>query len=218
MADDPKAPEPKTPEPPDIKALVADAVKQHGDMNTAYHALLRDRDTLRDELGETKKRLPKDGHVVLDPESAKTFAAYQTYGPPEALAKALEDGKTAATERDDLRFTQHMGEVSGLMKWKPSVLADRVKASGVETVIKDEPDPKAPTGAKLRVPHVKLEGDKTVPLAEYAKQHWADYLPALSAEPPKPEMQRGSPPSNGQGPPRPAVAEKSGRPLQPLVR
>lgn len=221
---DPETPKPKSKakaeatETPDIKAMIADAVKQHGDLNVAYLMVSKERDTLRDELGATKERLPKEGHVVLDPDGAKRWADYQALGEPSALSKRIADGEAAATERDDLKFQSHIGEVATLEKWKPKVLADRVKASGIETFIKEEPDPKDPKGAKLRVPHVKLEGDKTTPLADYAKEHWGDYLPALQAEPAKAESLRGSPPSNGHTPQRPAVAEKSGRPLQPLVR
>jgi hypothetical protein len=217
MADEPTPKEPAA-EPVDVEALVAKAVKQHGDMNTAYHALLRERDTLRDELAATKGNLPKDGAVVLEGDPAKAWAAYQALGEPSAIAKQLETGTAAAAERDELKFNAHIGEVSTLAKMRPSVLADRVKASGVEIVVKEEPDPKAPTGAKLKVPHVKGEGEKTTPLDEYAKANWADYLPALSAEPAPPATPRGSPPTHGNGPPRPAVPDRSSRPLQPLVR
>ena len=219
MADEiPKEKAPETPAAPDLAALAAELLKQHGgDQGRALMAVMGERDKFRDEAAETRKRLPKDGHVVLDPEAAKAWAAYQAYGPPEVIGKALEDGKTAATERDDLKFQAHTAAVAGLMKWKPGVLADRVKASGVETVIKEEADPKAPTGAKLKVPHVKLEGDKTQPLAEYAAAHWGDYLPALSAEPAKVETPRGSPPSNGHTPARPAVPSTD-QPRRSLVR
>lgn len=222
-------PDPETPKPrskvrteatetPDIKAMIADAVKQHGDLNVAYLMVSKERDTLRDELGATKERLPKEGHVVLDPDGAKRWADYQALGEPSALSKRIADGEAAATERDDLKFQSHIGEVAGLAKWKPKVLADRIKASGIETLIKEEPDPKDPKGAKLRVPHVKLEGDKTTPLADYAKEHWGDYLPALQAEPAKAESLRGSPSFTGANPARPPVVVKTDQPRRSLVR
>jgi hypothetical protein len=231
MSDEPKEPEPK-PEPnPTAKSgnaitaeqfnkLVDTIMKNRsGDPIVAdLRGVIADRDKYRDELADVKARLPKEGSVILDADGAKAWAAYQGLGDPAALTKALDEGKTAATERDDLKFNAHMGEVSGLMKWKPGVLADRVRTSGVEVIVKDEPNPKDPKAPKLKVPHVKLEGDKTTPLADYAKEHWADYLPALSTEPAKPEIPRGSPTSNGQAPPRPAVVATGDRPTRPLVR
>jgi hypothetical protein len=221
MADEPAPKEPAKPAEPapvDIKALVADAVKQHGDMNTAYHALLRERDTIRDELAATKGKLPRADAVVLDAAQAKLMAAWQAIGEPDDVVKRLDAGTKAVEERDKLKFDAHMGEVSTLAKMRPAVLADRVKASGVEILIQEVADPKAPTGAKIRVPHVKGEGDKTTPLADYATEHWADSLPALSVEPAAPAAPRGSPSTTGNGPPRPPVVERTGRPLQSLVR
>ncbi len=221
----PETPKPKRGAKPATEPLTADDVaellKAHsGDSNAALRTVLAERDRYRDEASEAKGRLPKEGSVVLDADAAKAWAAYQGHGTPEAIAKALEDGKTAATERDDLKFQSHIGEVAGLMKWKPGVLADRVRALKLETVIKEEPDPKDLKGDKLRVPHVKLEGDKTISLADHAKAtpELADYLPALQLEPAKAESLRGSPTTNGQGPPRPAVTDKSSRPLPSLVR
>jgi hypothetical protein len=229
MADD-VTPEPEpTPKPAKGKAKpaaepltaddVAELLKAHGgDQGAAIRSVMADRDKFRDEATELRGKLPKEGHVVLDPERAKTLAAYEAMGDPAGLAKAIEDGKTATAERDDLKFQSHMGEVASLQKWKPGVLADRVKASGIATLIKEEPNPKDAKGAKLRVPHVVLEGDKTTPLTDYAKEHWGDYLPALQTEPAKPEFSRGSPSSNGHTPARPAVVQKSDQPHRSLVR
>jgi hypothetical protein len=230
MPDDPTPePEPtpksKTKAKPAPEPLTADDVaellKAHGgDQGAAIRAVMAERDKFRDEATELKARIPKEGSVVLDQAQAALWAAYQAHGTPEAIAKALEAGTAATAERDELKFQSHIGEVASLMKWKPGVLADRVNALKLETIINEEPDPKDPRGAKIKVPHVKLEGDKTVSLADHAKATpgLADYLPALQTEPAKTAYERGSPSSNGNGPPRPAVIEKSGRPLSPLVR
>jgi len=224
--DENKEPEPKptkTKAKPATEPLTADDVaellKAHGgDQGAAIRSVMADRDKYRDEATELRGKLPKEGHVVLDPERARTLAAYEALGDPAGLAKQLEAGQTATAERDDLKFHAHMGEVGTLAKMKPKVLADRVKASGIEVIVKEEADPKDLKGGKLRVPHVKLEGDKTQALADYAKEHWGDYLPALQAEPAKAESFRGSPPTNGQSPARPAVVQKPDQPHRSFVR
>jgi hypothetical protein len=221
MADDPK---PETPKPaeappaPDFPKLIAEAVKQHGNADAAFHAVLRDHYLLRDELAATKAKLPKDGHVVIDPDRAKTVAAYEALGDPAGLAKALEAGTAAAAERDELKFRSHVGKIAKLMNWDEDVLAERVKATGAEVLIKDEPDPKDPKKT-VQVPHVKGEGDKTTKLAEHAAAapQWSKYLASLSLEPPKPPSLHGSPPSHGHTPPRPPVTEKSNQPRRSFV-
>lgn len=196
----------------DLSKAIKDVVKDHaGDRDAALRTVMLDRDKLRDEAAELRGKLPKEGVVILDDDARALWETYQALGKPEDLTKALETGKAAGDELASLKHERFIGEVAGLVKWKPSVLADRVAATKVEVVVKDEPDPKDPKKqATLKVPHVKLDGDKTQPLASYAETHWADYLPALKVEPAKPiPPPLGSPPQGDGTPPRPKLDPKA---------
>ena len=99
-----------------------------------------------------------------------------------------------------------------LAGFKPTVLDRLAVQDGLTVVIKAEKDK---AGKDVEVPHVKGEGDATTPLADYAKTHWADFLPALKGEEARPTPP-GSPHRAGATPPKPET--NPDRPRRSLVR
>src|SRR4051812_13355314 len=56
-------------------------LKQHGnDAAAAVRAVLGDRDGIAKERDELKAKLPKDGHRVIDPDTAKALDEFTALG------------------------------------------------------------------------------------------------------------------------------------------
>jgi hypothetical protein len=202
------------PPAPDLAKIADDLIKKHGgDHGAAVRAILADRDGLATQLAETRARLPRDGHRVIDPDTGKVLDEFLGLGlKPADVTKALADrdelGKRVAAH-DSEKLWSKMG---GLVGFKASVLQERAEKDGLVPELGDAKDKegrpiKDKEGRAVQVPYVKDkdDGDKPIPLTDYAAKHWGDYLPAL-----KPDSLRvvspplGSPPASG-GPPRPAV-------------
>lgn len=212
MPEEPPPPTPKA-DPPEPSAALVKAVEaalaKHADPNAALRAVIADLHAARDEVHTLKGRLPREGHVVLDPDGAASFEAYRALGSPADLTKAIEDGRAAAAkvaEHDRVKFHAEVAAAAG---FRPTVLDRMAVQDGLTLVLKDGKD--ARTGKAVKVAHVKGEGDATTPLADYAAKHWADFLPALKDEAAKPAA-FGSPPGD-RGAPRPAIV-----PTEPVRR
>lgn len=187
-----------------VKALL----KSHGnDAARAVQAVMGERDKIAAERDELKARLPKEGHRVIDPDTAKLLDEYTALGhKPADITTALADrdalaSKVAAREREDF-----ISSVAGLVKYKPGVLGKL--AEGLEIEVKDEKD--ARTGKDVKVPHVKGADGKSTPLTAYAEANWGDYLPALAVDARTTAPALGSPPAPN-GAPRPPVVKTGER-------
>jgi hypothetical protein len=135
--------------------------------------LYRDNYQLREELRTVRSQLPAEGGVVLSREDAERWRAYQALGAPNELQTAVEARTTAEAKLKELERDGTLRDVAAAMKWRFRVLKDRDSAAGELTytiVVADD-------GTKTIT--VKDAGGTESSLADYAKKHWEDYLPAL---------------------------------------
>lgn len=178
------------PEKP-ISQIVAAMIARHGSAETALGVLAgENRDYRarhrRDQESLAAVKAPVEGSVVLTPEQAKDWEAYQKLGKPAdvtaTVAKVTEvEGKLKEREVQDL-----MTEVAGRVGYKPSVLSDRVKADNLHVEQRDVQVSDGKGGNKVeKLPYVRPadKADATpVLLTEYATKNWVDYLPSLKAD------------------------------------
>lgn len=199
----PPAPPPPAPPspPPDPAAGVQALIARHNNdlMRVIDHLYsdnfsLREKNrTLKEQVKDLEGKTPKDGGVVMPKAEAETLESYKALGDVETL-------KTALGERDQLK-----GELGVLRK--DGVLRDVAEAAGfklpvLKTLAGDlqfEIKEIDQDGKKVRAAFVKADdGEKAI--ADYAKDKWTDFLPALTAQPPQsggtpfPTQSAGGPP------------------------
>ncbi len=162
-----------------LTASLEALTKRHGSSDAVAMQLLRETHDLREKNRQLRDRVPADGSLVLSAEDAKHWQAYQTLGKPADLSSALSERGQYKAELDGLRRARLIDEAATIAGFKPTVLATLVKADGIELTI-GTPDDRG-----VRTVTVK-DGDKNVPLAEFALSRWKDHLPALRAAPQSP--------------------------------
>jgi hypothetical protein len=194
-------PKVESPATPDLGKGADALVAKHGDPTSALRVLMAENYDYRDKLRDLKAKLPADGSVVLAGDDAKAYARYKALGDPKDLEKAVTERDHFREEADGFRREKLHGEAAKLHGFKSSVLSRLVTTDGLELVILDGKDK---VGKPAKSAHVKGEGDKTTPLADYAKANWGDFLPALQlAE--QPSASPGGTPSYRTPAPRPLV-------------
>jgi hypothetical protein len=161
------------------------------DERESENAKLRQKNRqLTNALEEAEGAKPQEGAVVLTGEAAVAYAALQKRGALADVVKRLEAADTEAQELAGLRRERSVRDVAELAGYKPKVLAMLLAANPALVLEVTEKD-----GAKVAT--VK-DGEKAVPLADYAASNWSDMLPALTTTPvaaaPKPAA-----PAIGQG-------------------
>lgn len=165
------------------------AEKLYGE-NYAHREQIRQ---LERNLTEAQGKAPAEGAVILAPADAAVWAAYQALGKPDELRQGLEErtqlqGKLTGMERETL-----LRSVADVVGYKPSVLANLERIARAEgRTLGFEVKEQTVDGKPVRVAYVK-DGDAQTPLADYAQTHWADFMPALSAQ----SAQGGSAPPAG---------------------
>ena len=164
---------------PDLTKAVEGLLARHGDATAALRVLLGENYSHRDEIRALRGRLPAEGAIVLAGDDAKHWSAYRQLGTPADVRKAIEEGKTSATALGSLRKAETDRAAAEVAGFRSSVLATLAKDLELEVVEEKSKDGKAVT----KVARVKGEGDTRTPLAEYAQQHWKDFLPSLKSEP-----------------------------------
>lgn len=173
-------------------------VTKQGGQDAAGVLLLRENKEYRDKIKELETqnrelqgKVPKEGTAVLDVEQAKSWQAYQALGKPEELA-TVKSGYTA------LQREQLIGKAAEAHQFKPGVLGKLV-GSGLGIDIRDvEKD-----GQKTAVAFIK-DGDKEIPLLDYVKTNFSDFLPSLQATATPPATPGVPFPKQGAGQPPPA--------------
>lgn len=137
-------------------------------------------------IGQLQARLPEPGSIVVPPDKAAAYRAFEATGlTAEQLAAALK-------ERDELRANvATMNRLSVLdaaaadLGWKAPVLRALMKSDEYDVTSKEvtRPDPNDNTKTvTVREAQVRPAGDEAAewkPLAGYVEQHLADFLPAL---------------------------------------
>jgi hypothetical protein len=166
--------------------------------NELYRENYRERESnrrLREQLTELQGRIPAEGAHVLTGDDVARWQAYTQLGQPTELQQRIDAGTTAIQERDSLRRDTTIRQAADVAGYKPSVL--QRLAADVQLSVRDT------NGTQEAV--VTVEGQQPVPLTQYAEQHWADFLPALTAQSQQ-QQRAGVPfvPQAGNGtPPKP---------------
>ena len=124
-----------------------------------------------------------DAYAALGtPEEVKAKLAerdaYAAHGTPDEVKTKIEQGDTAQATLVERDKAKAIADVAGVVKFKDSVLADRLRNDGLEVL----PIEKAVRdGKEVDIAYVKDAQGTKHELTEYAKQKWGDYLPALQA-------------------------------------
>jgi hypothetical protein len=156
--------------------------RHNNDAMAVVATLLSENHSLRDERRTLRGQLPAQGAVVLSPEQATQWQAYQQLGALDVLQGALSERTTLQGQLAGLQREKLIGDVAaigdGSRPWKASVLGQLPGADKLEFAIGET----TKDGKQVKIVTVK-DGDKQTPLADYASAHWADFLPALQAAP-----------------------------------
>lgn len=174
----------------DIDAAVSKALAGK-DASEVTRELLKDNRKQRDEIRELSDEVddlkpykaafgeaPIDGAVVLTKDQAAAWAKYQELGKPEDLKTAVEerDGlRKKVSEADHRASSDAAAEAAG---YKAEVLAKLPGASEATFEVRTE----TVEGKEAKVAYVTPAGDdgKAVKLTDYTKEHWKEFLPALT--------------------------------------
>jgi hypothetical protein len=121
------------------------------------------------------KQVP-EGARVLTAEEATAYDAYAALGKPADLTKKLADADTATQRLTTLERDAVIRDAATAAGYKFAVLKDR--AGDLPIAVREvEQD-----GKKVSRAFVAPPGGTEAELTAYAAQHWADYLPALTAQ------------------------------------
>jgi hypothetical protein len=158
-----------------LKEIVQDFYRDAVDLRTKNRELSRERDDL-------KKRLPKDGDVVLTGDEAKAMTALRKLDVPlTELPKKLAEGQTAATENAAFKRDSTVEQAAKALGWNATVLKGLVRLNGLAI---DKQTTKGQDGEKVDswvvMPAEDAGDDDPTPLAEYVEQHLGDFRDALA--------------------------------------
>lgn len=138
--------------------------------NFQYREQLR---LLKEQLAAALGRVPAEGAVVLAPEQAQMWTAYQGLGTVEAITQGLKERETALGELGSLRRAATLREVADVAGFDPDVLG--TLAAGLEFELRDV----SVDGQMRRAAFVRDGNGQQVRLEEYAQQRWEKFTPAL---------------------------------------
>lgn len=181
-----------------VQRSLAKLLKRHdGDAASVATLLFTENKEYRDKLRATeatitelKGKVPAEGALVLTPDQAATWQAYQGLGKPEDLEKLK--GELTTMQRRQL-----LSQAAGAHGYKEAVLGTLVGDLPLE--IRDvEKD-----GKKQAAAFVKDDKGQETALPEYAAANWADFLPSLAAVPTPPAGTPFPRQNTGGRPPQP---------------
>lgn len=159
--------------PADDRQQLQGLLQRHNnDAMAVVATLLAENHTYRDRIRTLTSQVPAQGTVVLTPEQAQLLSGYQQLGTVEALTSAIQTGQAAQERVTRLERDAHLREVAQVAGYEPTVLADRAGSLEIEIRTVEE------QGKQVKRAFVKHDGKET-PIGDYAKEHWAAYLPAL---------------------------------------
>jgi hypothetical protein len=163
-------------------------MQRQGGADPTAALLFQENHQYRERIRQLEQQLPGEGAVVLSGDQALAWQAYQGLGAPTDVQQRLTAAEQAQNELAGLRRAEQIRGVAEAAGYRPTVL-ERL-AEGLEFEVREEQR----DGQTARVPYVVTkseQGEQRTPLADYAQQHWADFLPALSAQ------QQQQPPQGG---------------------
>lgn len=172
--------------------------QMNGDATRLAEQLYRDNYEQREELRTLRAARPADGAVVLSPEQAAHWQAYQQLGTPEALTTERTQAQHLQERAARLEREQTLRRAAEVANLRPNVLARLPDLPAVEVQEGETPSAFA----------VPADGQR-VALTDYVAQHYADFLPALTSEAHSPASRTPYPAqANGKTPtpPNPALA------------
>lgn len=138
--------------------------------NFQYREQLRQ---LKEQLTQAQAKAPGEGAVVLTPEQAKAWTAYQALGTVEVITQGLKERDTAQGELGSLRRATTLREAAETCGFDADVLG--TLAGGLEFVVQDV----TADGKTVKAAFVKDQQGAQVRLEEYARQKWEKFTPAL---------------------------------------
>lgn len=141
----------------------------YADAQNELYRLREQRRALRQERDDLKSRVPTDGQQLISADDAAELEQYRAIGKkPSDVQAALEQASTAVADLSTLRRETTIRAVAEAAGYKPSVL--QALAGDLELAIKGTNDKPLP---------VVIADGKETAIADYAKAHWADFMPAL---------------------------------------
>jgi hypothetical protein len=188
----------------DWQQSLSNLIRREGGADATAQLLFQENREHRQRIRELEQRVPGEGAVVLTGDQAAAWQAYQGLGAPTDVQQRLTAAEQAQNELAGLRRAEQIRGVAEAAGYRPTVL-ERL-AEGLEFEVREEQR----DGQTARVPYVVTkseQGEQRTPLAEYAQQHWADFLPALSAQQQQQAPQGGVTYPRQQGGGRPAPGD-----------
>lgn len=180
------------------------------EQESANYKLREKNRQLRDEVSALRSKAAPEGAVMLDANEAAQWQAYQELGvDPPSLKAALAErdeakGRLTALEREKI-----VRDVAEAAHYKPGVLGQLPGADALTFELRDT----TVDGETKKAAFVKYADGQVTPLADYAQEHWADFLPALDADPQHAPVQGTTYPTQSSGG-KPAVKSAAQQHIQ----
>ena len=146
--------------------------RQGGDAGRVAELLYRENYELRERARTLSAAVPPEGAVVLPADAVATWQAYQALGTPDDVQAALATAQAAQQELAQARWTADVQRAAEALGWAAAPL--RRLAEGLTIELRETTAGETTT----LTPYVVSEAG-AVPLAQYATQEWAEFLPAL---------------------------------------
>lgn len=195
-------PEPKPAVTPE-NATAAVIAKNGGDPSKAVLELTRENYKLRDKNRELRGKVTPEGAVILTGDDAKAWQAYRDLGKPEDL-KATRDERDTLKADGAKRAKADLHQQIAGDTFNVKVLSTLLDSNNVTVELREEK-----LGQKdIVTPYVK-DGGKDVKLLDYAKKHWAEFLPSLIRQD-APKRGPFTPSPGSGGPSRPSTTPAPG--------
>jgi hypothetical protein len=147
-------------------------LEKQSELLSDNHRLRGQRTTLKQQLADATGKVPAEGARVLTADEAKVYDAYTALGKPDALKQAIDANGQATAELLSLKREKTIAKAAEAAGFKASVLAQLAGDLDIQTKAGKDNKPLA----------VVVKDDKETPLADYAAQEWADFLPALETK------------------------------------
>lgn len=155
-----------------LNRALAGLLTRHGSSDAVALHLLNENHTLREQRRTLQGQVPAAGSVVLTPEQAQAWQAYQELdADPAALRTRLEQGSQAAQREQ----TRELATVSGA---NPDVLSDLLRLTGLRAEVRDVAA-EGTNPARREVRLLNAEGQDQGELRAYVQEHRAAYTTAL---------------------------------------
>lgn len=166
-------------------------LEKHADLLNDNSQLREQRRTLKQQLTDAASKVPGEGARVLTADEANAYDAYAVLGKPADIKQAMDANGTTTAELTALKREKALAKAADAAGFKASVLTTLAGDLDIQT---------EPTKDGKPIVYVVKDGEKMA-LTDYAAKEWADFLPALQAQPKQgaPDINAGAR-SNGNGP------------------